>query len=537
MDHAIDNKGEKLLARDAKGLSTYICCHCFERVNLVKGDKQRPHFRHDKNNNRTPLERSCPEYKENSSYPKVKDKIDKMYIKNGGIPIYLSKVNENKYEIRAYFQILSDNSLEKLKEKKSIIKTNYNSKNNGDIKEWYVDNRKYYYNVDIIKPWIEVECIPKTDIEEVKKKLLWGIRGLNIDKDIYHSNKMGGYRVTLGSNISIGKKYIVMFEKTPPEIKGCQFNEEGYIKLRTEGARIDKNIKIFSFNINDYNEETERFIKSKGYKLVESSNELIPVWPPAVFEGRDLKYDKDDIFFLHINKTKDKVEKIFSTRDYYRKNLQERDFIEQNIIHIKTNSKTISVSNELDNQDLEIKFNIKKVSSLETKEPFKLDLKTIDSENNIVSFLDNDLKPPKDGKLKVQSNLPFFTTISNGGYIIYSSEKYFKNIGTSQELTINSKGFGIIRYKYNNKPIKEEDIFDGDEIYNMLYRCSCPTRKATSLDTDTLYLLGKYVNDKNRHIYRLIELWIKTNRIPISANEALYKIKLYLEGENINGKK
>lgn len=529
IEYAIDNNGKKVLAYEASKSSSYKCYYCLESIDFREGEINAAYFAHSKISNRTPLQRACPGYKGNEDF--INNPEDKMYIENGGIPLYLSTDSE-KFELRAYFPLLGDHSVAQLRENNTKLCVNYDSKYNVDKTEYSIDNVNYH-KVDVIKSWINVRCIPAVDLPEVRRKWLWGIRGIDLKNDVYHSNKDGGYRVALKSNISIGKTYRMMFENNVPQIKGIIFNQIGDIKLRCESFTFAIKVAVFSMEIKFYTEDARNFVESKGYNLIEHARELLPLWPPAVFEGKNLKYEHPNALFLHIDK--ENKEKIFTKVEipiiYVENNVNVK------ILSVSTDNKTVSVSNITGNSINEIKYNISRVSSLIIKPIIKLNIIIKDSNNNIFDFENCHTKPPRDGKLFIFSNLPFTTIAFNGNYVRISSSVFFEKIRYFEELVINSRAFGILKYKYTSLPRKNGiNRLDYEVIYLKLYGCSVPTRNAEASDIELLHLLYKGINDECNQLYRLLEFWVKMNRIPLSAIEQLSIMKTYLgrgnEGAN-----
>ena len=531
IEYAIDKNGYKIVALEASKYLTYKCPYCLESIVVRKGNVYVDYFAHSRIFDRTPLQRICPGYTGNEDFSSINHPVDKMYIDNGGIPLYLS-TDSYKFELRAYFPTISDLSVAKLRKSNTKLCVNFDAKNDADKAEYSIDNLNYH-KVDVIKPWIYVTCIPKMNLPEIRRKWLWGIRGIDLENDVYHSNKDGGYRVALKSNISVGKTYRMMFENNAPQIRGIIFNKIGYIKLKHEHFTTAIMVYVFSMEIISYTEETRSFVESKGYNLLENAIELLPLWPPAVFEGNNLKYEHSNAFFLHIDKVnKEKV--FFTTLDA--PIMSDEKNANVKIISVSTYNETITVSNSGDNSINEIKYHVSRVNSLINKPLIKLNLTVKDSNDNIFDFKNSYTKLPRDGKLFISSNLPFTAIAFNGNYVRISSNACFEKIRFFDELAINSRAFGILRYKY--KPLTKingMNKLDCEEIYLKLYGCSAPTKNAEPNDIKLLYLLSKSINGEYDQLYRLLEFWVKMNRIPLSAIEQLSIMKACLGGFSNEG--
>lgn len=302
MEYAMDKGGHYVHHTVAKKSNSYKCPYCRDEV-YIRGDPNAC-FYHRPIPNRTPLQRTCPEYHEGtSSYKKIDNPVDIIHINNGGVPLYLCNHGDN-YQLRAYFPSISEDSLNKLSKLGVRVHVNTEAYSKKDRKIYNIDNLKFY-PVNTIERWIYVKCDSKIDELDVHRKWLWGIRGVDIENDIYHSNKDGGYRVALKSNIIIGETYRIMFDRYPPNIEGINFEKIGEIWLREKSIR--KLICIYEMNIYSFTEAAREFIEGKGYHLAEKPNELIPLWPPAVFKGNEIIFNQRETFFyiLIIRKRKD----------------------------------------------------------------------------------------------------------------------------------------------------------------------------------------------------------------------------------------
>ncbi len=525
MEYAIDKNGNYIHHIDANNSTTYKCPDCLELVFIRRG--LNACFFHKPIRDRTPLQRTCPEYHENNSYKKINNKLDILYINNGGIPLYLCNSGK-RFELRAHFPTVSDKSLKKLKEVGAKILVNSESNIEIDRKVYSVENLDYY-PVNIIKNWIDVKCEPCVSEDDIKRKWLWGIRGVDIEKDIYHSSKDGGYRVALKASISVGKSYRIMFYKSPPRIVGISFKNIGEIYLRK--GITNKVIFIYEMNIEKFTEEAREFIEGKGYILAEKPNELLPLWPPGVFNGNEIFFCESKALFLHINHTK-KDKLFFSTHngiyEIYDKNEN------YGIVSLQVyGNKSVIISEENNDRfNSEIKYNINYNSSLVKKKLLVPKVIIKDSDDLEINFNQEGLKLPKDRKIYIKSNIPFCATVNHNNYVISSSNSCLEDVGYFLDLSINSKAFGtrIYSYKRKNFQNKLNKSLNWELEYLKLYRCTAPTVKADNRYFQLLYLLSQNINEKNIQLYRLIETWIKTNSIPVSAIRHMDKIFQLLGG-------
>lgn len=521
--------GKRTHYSDAKRSIPYECRDCLEPVHLRGG--KNACFSHNPILNRTPLQKSCPEYHDSG---KIYNKLDILYINNGGIPLYLCNSGKN-FKLRAYFSTISENSFKKLKQAKAKIYVNTTAFQEEDRRVYNVENLSFY-PVNTIEKWIDVKCEPSIFDADVKRKWLhgikgadierkWlhGIRGVDIKSDIYHSNKDGGYRVALKSNISVGKTYRIMFDKYPPKIKDINFKKVGKISLK-EGY-VNKVIDIYEMKIEKFTYQAIEFIERKGYKLVDKANELLPLWPPAVFQGNEITFNENKAFFLHINNsTKERLYYTLKNRFFQ----LDKGKSKTSIILFPTGGNKPIVASDVGREKFnpEIKFIIICNSTLVRKDlaDQKIIIKAMDGTE--IDFDKENLKPPENGRLYIKSSIPFCATVSYKNYVISSSNKYLENVDYFRNLTIDSKAFGTRSYMYERESIqaiKSDDYLDlnlnlnWELEYSRLYRCTSPTVKISNKHIRLLHLLSQNINEENVQLYRLIETWIKTNAVPTSA--------------------
>lgn len=523
MEYAIDKSGDLIHHKNALKDKFYKCPYCKERVYVRRGLKAC--FYHEPKSQRTPLQKCCPEYHEGASYRKTENSLNYIYMNNGGIPLYLCNYN-NRFELRAYFPSISDKSLQYLREKDVKIHVNTKSVSLIDRRTYTVDNLDFY-PVKTIESWIDVVCEPEIDNQEIQRKWLCGIRGVDVQKDIYHSGNEGGYRVAFGSDIIIGKCYRIMSYNNLPNIEGVSFNRVGYINLK-EGC-VDKKLLIYEMVISRYTEAARKFIESKGYKLVEKSNKLIPLWPPGAFKGNELIFDRKEVYFLHINPSG--KSKLYYSRD---NELVDLYSDENNIISLKLSQDDTIITSEIKNKisNYEILYSVTYNESLVRKEDFKEETIIKNSDGKIIKSDNENLILPKDRRIFITSNIPFCAIIKNRDFVISSSSMFFENIKYSHKLVIDCKAFGIKEFMFYRKGTKSTfKKINWDNEYSKLYKCNAPTTiPASNRYIRLLYLISQLPNIDNKNVYKLLETWIKTNSIPVTALKYLDELLNYLGG-------
>ncbi|WP_039219138.1 hypothetical protein [Clostridium novyi] len=516
MDSGIDSRGKQVHYKDAVLGKSYFCPHCTEKLVLRRGQKSC--FAHNVIKERTPLQRTCPEYHENINYSKIINNADIIHISNGGVPLYLCN-DGNKFEIRAIFPQISDKFKNSLIENKTEVIID-------NVRWCYVEDLNYYtvYN---IKDWIHVKVNPSTNYQEVKRKWLWGIRGINIDKDIYYANLDGGYRLPIKANVYVGKTYRIMFNKNNPLIYGVTFNKIGEIQLKEFGRRIV--LYIYDMKINKFTEEVKEFIEGKGYKLVKKHNKMIPVWPPAICKGNDLTFDNDIAWFFH--------------KDNHNEYFYEIEagiigkIVENKVLKISNISKyaekTIITTNRMffnesvTNISAEIKYFLNYREKLNNKNALDPNILLKDIEGQIVEYnKDNDFIS-KHERLFIESNIPILATIKRGNYCLYSSKYNLENIDYGKVINIDCGAFGNITYrcekKSKTKAISEK--INCRIIYEVFYKCSGKYVEPTYKNKVFLYKLKKKISKENIYVYQILYKWIKSGNIPMDAQKILNEIE------------
>ena len=504
MKYGIDKKGKKICYKDALKNEIYLCPFCTEKLILRNGRKSC--FAHNIIKKRTPLQRTCPEYHENDKYRKIDNLVDIIYIENGGIPLYLCN-DGNKFEIRAYFPSLSETCMN------SLIKNNTEIIINNKI--WcYIENLNYY-NVYNIKDWIDVKINPSISFNEIKRKWLWGIRGINIEKDIYHSNNEGGYRVAIKSNIYVGKKYRMLFLKDQiPFINGIAFRCIGEIKLRKGINEVL--FSVCDIEIKEYNEDARQFIESKGYHLRKNINKVIPLWPPIIFKGNELITDSDKVWFFHENGSNNEYINEINDGEIC-KTIRRNIFKIYNISSI--NEKAIVVSDEsIENVSSEIKYVFKYEKKLENDKYIKPEIIIKDIDGNIISF-DNNILPSK-RKVFIHSNIPSCLMLINDNYCLSSSEYFLEGLDYNNEIVIDCKGFGRICWKYKRKSEKVSEI-NWSFLYSKLYLSSGKLINPKYNCKIVLYKIKKNLNKNNIKVYLILCEWLRKGEIPIDAQQII----------------
>lgn len=509
MEHGIDSYGRIIHHSVAYGQNKFYCPYCSEEVIIKKGNSA--HFAHKMINNRTPLQRACPEYHENASYKKISDQLDRLYINNGGVPLYLYNRNE-EFELRAYFPSLSEINMQKLIQDRTKLIINNKT-------HYYVENLNYY-TMDYIQDWIDVKIIPGSLDEEVKRKWLWGIRGIDIYKDIYHANNEGGYRLAIKANMYIGKKYRIMFLNKPPKVEGVIFDLKGNIKLKENNWF--NNFNVYEMEVIRFTEQARQFVESRGYHLLQKASQLTPIWPPSVTRGNELIFNSENVWFYHSLDNEEEYLYEVGEKDLYR-------IPRKKVIKIRGLSKSIErtliasnvpFQNQKQSQCTnEIKYMLVHRNQLTDKKEITPEIIIKNSDGKELNLNNKDRELPSDGKIFITTNLTSDILLKKDNYILCSAKNRIEGLRYGKTLSINCKGFGTINYEFKRytDELGHDQKINWEEVYTCLYKCSGATTKPSYSNYHLLKHMGKCLNDKNKKVYDLIHRWVQQEKVPVRA--------------------
>lgn len=520
MEYGIDRRGNIISHTKAISGNTYLCPSCNEQVIKVRGEKAC--FKHKIKRNRTPLERSCPEYHEQKSW-RIQEASDVIYISNGGIPLYLCNI-EKEFELRAYFPSVRDICIKKFNEDRVKIII--------DEDAIYNASEISYYTVDTIKDWIHVRAEPNIPYKEIQRRWLWGIKGIDINKDLYYGYEDGGYRLAVNAKVYIKKIYRWITEKSIiPVVKGISFNKVGEIWLKqgmTSRCYFVQELQVTSFT-----EDARQFIESRGYHLCENVKHIVPLWPPVAKKGNELSVDSNKMFFFYPSKTN--REAIYQIQNGNVKEVIGEDLYKieglslmSEITLLITNTINLDIANQRNVS--EIKYLLMHKEDLCNIQCLEPQVCIEDIGGKIVERGLDKIDLPLEGKVFIKGNVPITGQVFKNGYCIYSGTNILEKIEYDTEIVINAKGFGIFKYSWKrNKVVKSDTIdLDWNELYRKLYSCTGSVMKPTYKNKLLLNYLSKQKNNKEAlYVYRLVYSWFQRKEIPVSAQiyleETFYK--------------
>lgn len=522
IEYGIDEFGKKIYANDAYSNRTYICPYCLEQISVRKCSSMDDYFAHKSISNRTPQQRICPGYTGTGATEKIEDRIDEIYITNGGLPLYLCEYSIGKYQLDAYFPPISQTNIELLDKWDTKIEIKENGR-----REVYSASSIRYYRLKTKAEWIDIKY-KNTEriIPEVEKKWCWGIRGLNCENDIFHSNFGGGCRVALHSNIVVGKEYLIVSDMGRIlEVEGITYTEKGTLKLQNYFG--DKAYSVYSMVVNEITDLSISNIQKKGYQLIKKSDEIIPVWPPAVIEGKELIYKENDkqAYLYHNRRSNQKIYNI----DGHKLNcIEEFD----DVFVAETNNKTIFLSDyQFSSLSYEIKFML-----TQTRENFKnknMVLPNIIWKNKDgipINLINNEQKLFEQRNICFEANVNMLICVRNNKFVEFSTRRVLSEIKSNRSIVISVEPFGKVFIESEYKT--EKKIIELENILLEMYRCNTTM---VPLVQDFQFVFT-YAQEYSKDLYRILVPWKINRSMPYIAAKYLYEIREVLEdGKNRSG--
>ncbi|NLV34182.1 MAG: hypothetical protein GXY21_06565 [Clostridiaceae bacterium] len=518
IEYGIDGYGLKVYAEEALSGRTYICHYCHEEILVRKCYDRDDYFAHKSISNRTPQQMMCPGY---TGEGKIEDKVDQVYITNGGLPLYLCEYISGKYQLNAYFSPISQKSMNLLESWNSIIEITECGK-----KEEYYANSIKYYRLKTDAEWIKIKCRNVENIiPEVQRKWEWGIRGLNCEKDIFHSNYGGGYRVALHSNIVAGKEYLIISKyRSVPNVSGITYYQKGTIRFNN--LYNIKEYNVYSMVVDKVTDQAIAYIQNKGYQLIEQSDEIIPMWPPAVIEGKELIYRrKDHTAYLYHNKRSE--QQLFNIGGYGLRNIVENS----KIFEVSTDNKIVLLSdykfNCLSN---EIRFMLTQTRNNFDNDNLFIPRITWKDDSGLVKQLsEDDIELLSLKKVYIDADVDFVTCIVKGVCIEKSTKRVLEGKHLGRKIIISMEPFGTTVIE-DKKAVKREgeSNLDIESIIKELYRCSSAM---VPINRD-FFEVYRFAVNNSEELFRIMKNWAVKKQMPYAAVRYLYRIKEVLKNEH-----
>lgn len=511
IEYGIDGYGRKVTAKEAINRRTYICPYCHEEIHVRKGyDSRKDYFAHNSIHNRTPQQKSCPGY---TGEGRIENDVDRAYITNGGLPLYLCEHINGKYQLKAYFPPISQNAIDLLELWDVKIEVLENGR-----KEEYCASDIRYYRLKSTAEWIKIKCKNlKYKLPEVQQKWEWGIRGLNVEKDIFHSNYGGGYRVALHSNIVVGKEYLIINKYGfKQDVPGITYVKKGSIKFNN--FYTSNEFDVYSMLIYEVTHEAIAYIQNKGYQLIEQKDDIIPMWPPAVIEGKELIYRRTDAkaYLYHDKKSE---QQLFNISSYGLKSLMETN----NVFEVSTDNKTILLSDyQFNSLSNEIRFILTQTrNNFDNKNIFVPNITWIDEKSVVYQLLQNEIELLNHKKVYINANVDFVACFVNGVYVEKTTKRVLDDIRKNRKIIVSIEPFGMIVIEDRKELSKETKSVDIKSIIKELYRCNSVK---VPINKD-FYDVYKFAINNSEELLKIMESWAVKKQMPYAAARYLNLIK------------
>lgn len=521
-----------------KGLIVdFYCPECRSPVFLKSRTGAVPWFEHEHldKENRTAIQLACSRY--TNCDKREYEPIDTYKI-SGAIPIYLLGKSDH-FKLRVYFPQLSAQTINKLVESNAKVHLSQNnilhyvfSAQNVN----YFDIATYTENEFYVQIKDSKGNLLKDVPEEVKRKWACGITAINASRDIFHSWKDGGMRVAKGGFIYVGTSYRIL--KSITEWSNDKKFDD--IEIKKIGEVNFKNIAsmyVCELTPLEVTTKSLQYFAQRGYLLKHRNDELIPLWPPAVSKGRELIYKDNAALLLHrTSKGNINNQKVFTLEGNKIIQIQsdKLDTVNDTSEIVQVNvgfPKPVMLGGEL----TPMLYDIHKDENAMCCEARGLELKVEDINACEVGTSFEEL--PFEGKLYIKSNLPFFAYVKRGNFVTFSNfnSGYIEGIKNDVEVFVDCSSWGKYCYSIQRKYHKQYTI-SWDSVYRQLLLCHGQTIMANKR---LLNLVNDIMKSSDRNagiLFKLLNKWISTNSVPISAQTVLNELeKDLIEGSEYHG--
>lgn len=510
IEYGIDGYGRKVAAKDAYSGRTYTCYYCKEKIHVRKGDKKSPYFAHMPIHNRTPQQMACEGYKgHGASAGYIKNEGDKIYIFNGGVPVHLVEYTKGKYELIAMFPPLSNESMKKISEWDAKIRITGDGRDQV-FSAWNLRR----YKIKTTNSWIYTKSQDfKYEIDEVKRKWLWGIKGIAFDEDLFRSDSTGAIRVASMGTVSVGKEYLFIHRCGVLNNRpGLTFRKKGVFTLAD--SFYSREYDVYSVVVTKVTEDSISFIQRKGYNLIEKSDDLIPMWPPAVIEGKELIYNTgDDTAYLYHKKVSN--QQVFQWRGYLPGKIIEKE----DVFKCFTNNNSLLLSDyEFNSLAKEIRYVLTQERNNYYRERiFDISL-CFKNEEGVISDLEELMYKTLDEKVYVESSYSGISILNTEGFFVLGSrKKQIAEMLNKGDLWIEYQPFGRKRILRESPQIVENEMkLDAipkitDDFVRKLYNCkSTYIPESGFLDKWIIYAK----DNKQIDLLKIFFAWKKIGVIP-----------------------
>lgn len=514
IEYGIDGNGRKVSAIDARKGCSYKCYYCKEDIVVREGKKRGKYFAHSRISNRTPQQMICECYKGNGAgNGYIDNDEDRIYIFNGGVPLHLLEKHPGQYELIAMFPPLSSTTMKLIEENGEVCVTN-----DGREQKFSVWNFRKY-RVKSSSPWIYVSPYNfRVFNDEIKRKWFWGFRGLDFDNDFFRMDSDGGIRIGQLSSVVIGKEYLFVHRCGDISSgKGLHFKKKG--KLSISDSITRREYDVYSVIITEMTDYAIAYVQRKGYQLIDKSDDLIPMWPPASVEGKELIYHNDD-YEAFIYHHKESNQQVFS----WGKSIPNKITEKNDILKCSTVNTTLLLSDySFNTQAKEIRFILtreRKNFSRKRKFEYKAKLLMDDGRELALSkdiFEESFIKP-----IILDTNYKTTVLSLDENYVVRSTSNRIDNLPKRNIMFFLYEPYGmekfILELKENDVSIVEKEFtFDYDKLIKKLYHCH-------SVMITPNNILDRWIDhakSNSNDLFKILFRWKNQGKMPIKANKIL----------------
>ncbi len=525
--------GLQVIPDEAVRSHRYLCIYCHEPVDLRKGAIRTPYFAHKKIPARTPLQKLCPGYHGEGSLSSDVDSIEAAYILNGGIPVYLCETSEGKYELRADFHDVSEDTWKTLQSLHvQVVITEARRRDVIDL-----DMQSFHVIRYLKDDWSDVELQHVKElyadaqyrdaVDEIKRKWRWGIQGVEIKRTFFRSGPRGGGRIAENGNIIVDTPYLVIHTNTQqiPEVPGIQFRYKGALN-----GIWGRDCCVREFIVKEATDEAKQYIGEKGYHLSERKTAFVPIWPPAAIKGRKLCYPSKTAVYLYRQGKSHRAVQWFGNKSRRRIPLVPEDdiyaaYTGQSIVISNPDFNKLSGEIQYDLEDVGTDF-LKKYAELSAgcrcgkEKPLPIDE---------VESLSWDDAPVEFGS---SSTLVRFLAMKDR-VILRQFTGTLASFAGMNAVKVLWGSYGQSLIQIVRKQRMSEDTcpvkISGTDLGNLreaLLRCNYAAK--VIMPEPYQDILG-YAKERDKMLYRLLRQWWSTGRMPYPAKKILIEIRKVLQ--------
>lgn len=493
----------------------FFCPNCGEYVTFAYGKKNKSFFRHANENEET---KECDLRSKSEGELSIYQKI--------GLPLYLKKESNNKYQLYIGFYSLGESNVNDLIRRQSKITIKAAKTISGYKKTYYIDNINFFTDKTTLKSINFTSTKYNLEYSSKEARNLayekWGkeIEGINTNGALFKFGENGGRKIRINEEIESDTDYFCIYKYnnifkdydgiTTEECGDIVFLNGIYKVYKIRFSIMGKQAKLIS----------EFCRENFKVSLVNKLSDITPIWPPMIKKDNKvgMVYDKNNL--LLIRSTDKNTRAFMHKKNIYKEILLNN--IEKNkyLIKILPSSieNVININDEYNSKYLFIfKYN-------EEIKGFNNEILIKDINENIIEK-GKFHKLPLDGKLKIQSNSEV-ELLHYRKNILLKNHK-IKSLGTMVEdikfgdrlsIKIGLKNETILEYK--KVKIELNKVFNDFEIYKSLKNLECYYEPVDIYIKSILKNIKQYPQT-----YNLVKYYTETNRMPIGAKRILKKIK------------